>query len=541
MLNTAVSDLNQPSIFQSDEKLILKKGDIISQTHSRVEYLLTLEEGEIEYYLADEFSDEETTLMIVSEPGTIVGWEIFTPTQRSIAYMRIKSVEATFSKIDATDFNESLTSDFLIAIAKKIYRLLEISFYRQANLLGKTVKQRAVKLDNYFISQESTLEERIRLLASSPFFGEFDETQIEALAAIMERREYDANELIYDQDESSEGIFVLIQGEVSLRRQEGESYLNLRSISTPGYIFGWSSTFKSKDICRASTEFKTSIYFIDFKRLQRLLISEFGVDFYKMIIWLVGNQLQMSHSRYQSLLDNQSQISVEQLIDVNASRIPLASPLQVIPHLLKDPSTHHIAFSSLHELQRNGTRQEKHLASICLDLLVKEERELAFMQSVAEVYETVSYGNPDNAEENRKLCAEKTREVFKHISLHFEGQENLPDSSGNIFIYNHLVNDPVYTLNNHFQLTLDSHFISGMILDPKYGDPGMRTVRYGKSHEYGHQEYYENLGYLNVYTSDSDLKNIQAKEAAKTKFYDEAENYLNQGFNMIISPEGTSL
>ncbi len=527
--------------FPKAEKISFKNGEVICQTHSRVESLLILIDGEIEYYLADEFSDDRTTLIGTSEPDTIIGWEILIPAQRFISYIQIKSTKATFYRINPNEFIETLTTDLLTIICQKVYRLLEISFHRQANLLGKTVKQRAVKLDNYFISQDSTLEERFRLLSSSPFFGEFKEHEIKKLAEIMERREYDANELIYDQDQDAKGIFVLIQGEVSIRRQEGDSYLNLRSISTPGYIFGWSSIFKSVDICRASTEFKTSVYFLPLSGVEKLMAhSAFGIDLLKMVIWLLANQLQMSHSRYLALLDNHHQIAIKQLIDVNASRIPLASPLQIIPHLLEHTSTHHLAFSSLHELQRNGNRQEKHLASICLDLLVKEERELAFMNSISEVYEAVSRGGNNQPSENRKTCAEKTREVFAHTSLHIEGEENLPESSGNIFIYNHLVNHPRYTLNNHFQLTLDSHFISSMILDPKYDDPGMRTVRYGKSHEYGHQEYYENLGYLNVYTSDSDLQDVEAKEAAKVRFYDEAEKYLNQGINMIISPEGTS-
>ncbi len=511
------------------------------KTHSRVEAVFILKEGEIEFYHYDELSHSETSLIVTSESETIIGWEVLVPTQRSISYVRVISPKARFHRIDLSDFENSISIDLLKVISRKMYRLLEISFYRQASLLGKTVKQRAVKLDNYFISQESTIAERIQLLGSSPFFGEFREADIHMLAKTMKRREYDPNELIYDQDQNSEGIFVLIQGEVSIRRQEGESYLNLRSISTPGYIFGWSSTFDATDICRASTEYKTSVYFIPFTRISKLLMEEsFGISFYKMIVWLLGNQLQMSHSRYISLLDNHNQIAIKQLIDVNASRIPLDSPLQVIPYLLEQTPTHNIAFESLHKLQKNGLRQEKHLASICLDILVKEERELAFINSISEVYNAVTNGDANDPNRNRKICAEKTREVFSHTSLHLEGEENLPDTSNNIIIYNHLINHPRYTLNNHFQLTLDSHFISSMILDPKYGDPGMRTVRYGKSNEYGHQEYYKNLGYLEVYTSDSDLHDKEAREIAKARFYREAEQYLNNGINMIISPEGTS-
>lgn len=527
--------------FIPSKREVLEQGEVLCRTHSRVDYLYILLSGEVEFYLADELSDERTELVITDEPETVIGWERFIPTQRFITHASVKSEHAEFLKIDAEEFERELSNPLLQEICQKMYRLLEIIFYNQIDLLGNTVKQRAVKMDDYYISQESTLEERIQLLRSSPFFGEFDEHQITRVANLMERREYDANELIYEQDQNCEGIYVLIQGEVSIRRQENESFLDLRSISTPGYIFGWSSAFGALDICRASTEYKTSLYYIPMNVLERIIDHEdFGIEFLKSIIWLMGNQLQLSFSRYTTLLNNHSLLSVKQLIHVNASRIPLSSPLHDVPILLQNTKTHHLAFSSIHQLQKNGTRQEKYISSICLDLLKGEEREFLFLESIAKVYETVSKGKPEEPQINKKRCAEKTRQVFDFVSWHLDGWENLPEESGNIFIYNHLVNHPKYTLNNHFQLTLDSHFISGMILDEKYGDPGMRTVRYGKSHEYGHQEYYDNLGYLNVYTSDSDLKDKKTRDQAKERFYEQANEILENGINFIVSPEGTS-
>ena len=109
-------------------------------------------------------------------------------------------------------------------------------------------------LETYFISNESTLAERVQFLKKSPFFGEFLESEIKNIAQLMVRREYEPNELIYDQNEHTKGVFILIQGEVSIRRLEGNSYLEFRSISTPGYIFGWSSAFDSTDICLHFTE-----------------------------------------------------------------------------------------------------------------------------------------------------------------------------------------------------------------------------------------------------------------------------------------------
>lgn len=526
---------------EKSEQIIIREGGILCHTHSRVTHFYILLSGELNYFLTDEVTEEITELFVISRPGMVIGWEALNPPERFIADVSVKSQTATLLKIKTKNFLEVLTPSLLKQLCREIQFLLETSFYKQTDLLSTKVKQRAVNLENYFISKDSTLNERSILLRSSPFFGEFKEKEILALADLLERREYDANELIYDQDEDTEGIFILIQGEVSIRRQEGEVYLNLRSISTPGYIFGWSSTFGNTDICRASTEHKTSVYFISTDELKPLTEQpDFGNNFFKMVIWLIGNQLQLSHSRYIYLLDDHNLVSVKHLIDINRSRIPLPSPLHQIPHLLRDNTTQKLAFSILHNLHRKGTKQERHISSICLDLLKSEEREMLFLEGISEVFKIVATSTPDKTEENRKWCAKKTREVFKHTTVHLEGEENLPARSGNIFIYNHLLNHPQYILNNRFQLTLDSHFISSMILDERYNDPGIRTVRYGKSVEYGHQDYYDNLGYINVYTGDSDLQDEESKSRARERFYQEAEQYLKKGANLIISPEGTS-
>ncbi|MEM6643002.1 MAG: cyclic nucleotide-binding domain-containing protein [Bacteroidota bacterium] len=523
------------------ERIIVSQGTTLCQTHSKVDFLYLLDEGNLAYYLSDEVTEEVTDLFSISRKGMVIGWEVLIPPERFISNVEVSSSTASLLKIKKEDFLAMMSPVLLRKICSEIQYLLEISFYKQTDLLSKKVKQRAIQLDNYFISQDSTLEERTLLLQGSPFFGEFNENQVVKLADLMERREYEANDLIYDQDENTKGIFVLIQGEVSMRRQEGEVYLNLRSISTPGYLFGWSCTFAETDICRASAEHKTSVYFISLKKLEPLIaVEEFGIDFYKMVVWLLGNQIQLSQSRYTYLLDDHNLVSVKHLIDTNRPRIPLHSPLHQIPHLLNDSTTQSLAFSTLHQMHKEGTKQERHLSSICLDLLKTEEREMHFMKSIEEVYTEVSTSNSEDSFENRRLCAEKTREVFRHLEVHIEGQHNLPVKSGNIFIYNHLLNHPLYTLNNLFQLTLDSHFISAMILDQHYDDPGIRTVRYGKSSEFGHQDYYDKLGYINVYTSESDLQNQESRHAAKEIFYKEAVNYLRNGENLIISPEGTS-
>ncbi len=519
----------------------IPQDELVCQMHAKVTCCFILLEGELEYFITDDVSHEKTILFHTDKLETIIGWEALHSPGRFIASVVVKSGQARFIQISRDDYLAGLTITSLKKICLQTHHFLEVSFLKQTSLLSKKVKQRAIKLDTYFISNDSKLDERIQLLKSSPFFGEFPEPEIQELAEMMVRREYGVSELIYDQDEDTHGIFVLIQGEVSIRRWQNESYIDLRSISTPGYLFGWSSTFGATDICRAYTEQKTSVYFISKENIETLTCgSSFGISFFNMILWLMSNQLQLSHSRYLHLLEAYNLVSVRHLIDINRPGIPLSSPLHQIPHLLKDHTTQAVAFDTLHHLNHQGTKQERHLSSICLDLLKSEEREMSFLSAVGEVYTSVVEGKFREEEENRKVCAEKTKKVFEHVLVHLEGMENLPDEPGHIFIYNHLLNHPYYVLSNRFQLTLDSHFLSSFILNDRYGDPGIRIIRHGKSFEYGHEDYYDNLGYITVYTNDSDLQGPQSKKQAKERFYEEAEAYLSAQKNIIISPEGTS-
>lgn len=519
----------------------MSKGCLLGSMHAKVKYVYFLRSGELSYILRDDQSDDQTLLYKVSRENTMIGWDCLVPPRRYTCDVVVSSEEATLLRIAAFDFLDGLDDKVLRIVSENLYYQMHLSLRKQTALLSPKVQHNAVELEAYFISEESSLSERVELLKGSPFFGGFAAADLNQLASLMQMRRYEAGDLIHNQDDYAQGLYVLVEGDVSIRRVEENVFLDLRSISTPGYIFGWSSVFGVKDVCRARAEQKTLVYYIREKDLHRLVSgTEFGLEFYKMLIWLLGNQLELSHSRYINLLDDHNIVSVKHIVDINRPKLPLASVLHQIPHLLKESSTKTVAFSALHVLNKSGTVQERHIASICLDLLKTEEKETKFLQSIGDVYTAIAQCSPENLLENRILCAEKTREVFAHTKFKLEGFDNLPEEGGNIFIYNHLSNDPYYTLPNLFQLTLDSHFLSSLILQEKYGNPGMRTVRFGRSAEYGHQDYYENLGFITVFTKDSDLENSQVKNQAKESFYQKAVDYITEGGNLIISPEGTS-
>jgi hypothetical protein len=187
---------------------------------------------------------------------------------------------------------------------------------------------------------------------------------------------------------------------------------------------------------------------------------------------------------------------------------------------------------------------ERSLANQCFDILGEVQRESLFYDALRNVYQDVVDADPEaDHEEVRKRCAKGFEEVFQHAPYIIRGDENLPSSqSGLIFIYNHLRNHPFNTLPNNFQLTLDSHFISAMIVNKHYGRPGIRVVRVSREVEFGNQYYYNRLGHINVHTSESDIleESPEQKKARRDAFYKSALSELESGNHLIISPEGTS-
>ena len=142
----------------------------------------------------------------------------------------------------------------------------------------------------------------------------------------------------------------------------------------------------------------------------------------------------------------------------------------------------------------------------------------------------------------RKISARGFRDAYRLVRYVVAGEEHLPESTGHIFIFNHLKNHEYNTLPNNFQLTLDSHFVSSIVLDPRYGDSGIRVVRKSRGTEYGHQNYYDRLGHISVYTAESDEleETAEQRQARRNEFFETAGDCLRAGTNLILSPEGTS-
>ncbi|MBQ4913709.1 cyclic nucleotide-binding domain-containing protein [Maribacter sp. MMG018] len=522
------------------------KDHIICDIHKKVKTFRWLIEGSVDYYIAVENPDNDLLVCTISEPYTTLGLNGFNQRKRYTYKAVIASPKAIFYEIPLKTLKDFIREDtqnlLLKSIGVKLYRQLRTALLKQTELLNPVRFQPFVEDREFYITPNSEQSEIVSLMRRSPFLDFFEEKYLKAMADIAERREYEPDEVLYVQDGSSNGLFILIHGEVAIKRVENNIEIRQRSIKNSGFIFGWSSLLEEKDICSAITTQKTSAYFIPQRDLIRLFVRDkaFETLFYEKLLWLMGNQMNAAFVRYVGLLGKHNLQAVYQLINNNKSRIKLASPLHQVPHLLANINTKPFAYSALTNILNNGTALERHLASLSLELLSEDKKELAFINGLRNIYEVVAERENVDSEKSRKACAEVTSKVFDKVPHVIEGWENLPDNPGNIFIYNHLVNDTYYTLNNNFQITLDSHFLSAMVLYRKYGEPGIRTVRIGKGQEYGHQNYYDRLGYINVYTKESEETTAEEKKASRSIFYSKASKYLENNYNLIISPEGTS-
>ena len=160
-----------------------------------------------------------------------------------------------------------------------------------------------------------------------------------------------------------------------------------------------------------------------------------------------------------------------------------------------------------------------------------------------ELYKTITNVPFDYSNlEIRKLCSTEFAKIFSSIKYILKGTENLPMESNSIFIYNHLNNHVNYSVFDDFQITLDSHFISSIILKKYYANPGTRVVRCSLQDEVNHFKYYDKFDYVRVFAQNFIPPNINYSQIKTFNkgFYTKSINELKKGNGIVVSPEGFS-
>jgi CRP-like cAMP-binding protein/1-acyl-sn-glycerol-3-phosphate acyltransferase len=394
------------------------------------------------------------------------------------------------------------------------------------------------------------------LLRASPFFETFGPSDIDALAMHAVMRSVPAEKIIVRENEPAETLYMIVAGKVQLSFETPGSFplegasngtkALIRTLTEPGRIIGWSALVEPYHY-RATVTAVEDTHLLVFERqwLERRAEEnpQFGVELMRQILWVLGNRLREARIRLVASRYEKETLAIRALLDQSAAQLSVTSPLHKLPVYLESRLTFSDAFQTLEVLRRHGEPFEASLARMCLEILENVRKELELYRRLQHIYEAVSEAPADaTPEEVRRACCIEFCRLFKLVDHIIEGKENLPPQPGHIFIMNHLVGHPENTLPNDFQLTLDTHFVSCMLLSPKYGEPPVRVVRKSHPDEYGHQKYFDRLGYIYVYAKHVDEDETDPKllaEQRRRAFLETAGRCLREGRNLVICPEGT--
>lgn len=257
-------------------------------------------------------------------------------------------------------------------------------------------------------------------------------------------------------------------------------------------------------------------------------------------LWQLRNWLTWTRSGFGIDPEDDGIDAVEHLIDDSGPTLPVNSSLYGVPYLLRNRLTREDGFRRLYGAHLHGRSGERAVASTALDLLRDLERGHRFFRGLQSTYDAVIASAGQSPHERRKTSSKHFRDALEHIPYVIEGLENLPDDPNFIVIYNHMAYAEDSVLPNGFLFNPDSHFISSVLLEPRYGD-GLRVARTNAATEYWRADYYNRLGHIPVTTPESGwIEETPAEKAArKQQFFDDCAATLASGQPFSIAPEGT--
>ncbi|MGF1472444.1 MAG: 1-acyl-sn-glycerol-3-phosphate acyltransferase [Rubrobacteraceae bacterium] len=386
------------------------------------------------------------------------------------------------------------------------------------------------------------IDEARNLLYHSPFFEPFSAEDLDYLAnnaRIETRREGD---LLFEEDAPADALFMLLSGGIRLSFRPSSAdadYIPVRDVVDPGYPIGWSVMVDPyRYHARATTLEETRVLVFDREVLTSRAEERpaFGVELMQRIMWVVGRRLRETRIRLVARRYAEETTAIRALLDQNAERLHVDSPLHRIPFYLEHRLTLSDAFDTLEHLRVEGAERERDLAELCLEILGNLREELAIYQHVQRLYE-LAFNAPEDMtpEEINDRTAEEFVKLFSSTDHQIVGEENLPEEPGNIFILNHLCTNADYLLPNGYRLAFDTNFVGSMLVYRKYGVAPVRVVRRSYSSEFGHKQYYDHLNFLYVKTR---IQDPEERRRAREEFFGRARATLMAGNNLIICPEG---
>ena len=400
----------------------------------------------------------------------------------------------------------------------------------------------------------------VDLLRESRFFASFEDADLVSFARDAIRLSFRKGDCIVEEGRPAQRLYILVSGTVELSFMapaepsemdphvaDRRGDIVIHSINVPGSLIGWSAMVEPY-LCRATATALEATSMIAFERdaveVHCESRPEFGLRFMRRILWALGDRIGSSRAQLASRHYSREAERIRELLADRGEKLGVNSRLYKIPVYLENRLTAADAYDTLDEVAISPNPLERDLASHCRRLIVGAEREARVFRQLQRIYDTVAQA-PESAGpvEIRRICCRGFQKLYALTDYRIEGWEHLPSEPGCVVLMNHLSNHSENTLPNRFQLTLDTHFVSAMILFERYGEPPVRVVRQAAPDEAGHRRYFNRFGYITVTSGRASVPAADAGSRLKNireRFLQDARDELAAGRNLVICPEGGS-
>lgn len=536
----------------------LENNALLVRQHDRAIALYLLLAGGVQFLIEVEGSGR-LLVGVGREPGLVIGWSVFRAPHRYMTDVRCEG-PCRLLRIPHHVVDRLLEEDSASAL-RLLRRVTE-------SLAGRLESERAKlletadagaatprRLPNPVPEQDprwsherlGAVEVMADFLAHSPLFEGLEPRLLDWLAHQAVVQAFAANQTLFSQEGVAADLYLLVDGHVGLSYCDdgGARCVFLRALEGVGDPIGWSALVDPRRYRTSATALApTHVVALPSNALERFFEQEpaFGVRVMRRILQAIGSRLRFTRVRLVARRYGEEATAMRALLAQAAESLPVSSPLHKIPYLLENRLTLSDAFHALELTRAHGDPTERNLAGLALELLQDVQRELAFYQGLQRAYEAVANAPAEaTPEEVRRRSMEAFSALFRRLSYRIRGGENLPERPGNIVIMNHLENHMETMLPNEFRLTLDSHFVSSMILYARYGEAPIRVVRKPEAGWFGYQQYFDRLDYLYVYPGDVDEEDRDqdlTREKRNRLFIERAAEHLRAGRNILIAPEG---
>lgn len=536
----------------------LENNSMIAHQHDRAIALYLLLSGTVQFLIQTEGSGKLLT-GVNSEPGLVIGWSVFCPPFRYMTDARCEG-QCRLLRIPHHVIDELMDSDhdsammLLRRVAESLAGRLESERTRLLTMRDPgmvtpgSLPNPISDADMMWHAEKlQSASNMVDFLAHSSLFEGLDSTLLNWIAHQAVVQTCAENDFLFIQDSIADRLYLLIDGRIGFAYRDANSdrHVFLRAMEGVGEPIGWSALVDPRRYRNTAQALEPAhVVAIPGDTLQKLCEQQpqVGVRIMQRVLQIIRSRLRFTRVRLVASRYDTEVKAMRVLLDQAAEALPVTSPLHKIPYLLENRLTLSDAFHALELTRAHGNSTERDLAELSLEILQGVHRELEFYQGLQKTYEAVANAPEDvPAQEIRHRSMEAFIQVFEKLSWRIQGEENLPQTPGNIVIMNHLENHGETMLPNEFRLTLDSHFVSSMILYKHYKEAPIRVIRKPELGWFGYQQYFDRLEYLYVYPGEVDEEDRDqdlTRETRNRDFIDQATAQLRAGNNLLIAPEG---